>query len=122
MPAVGITSGSNGSNAFVSGSSNALGGGGNQGGGLEPSGAFATSGSNLPSEAALFSRSGWASMHQPQQQQQQLMMGQWSVGRQGVNWHDQFGPASLFATPKERAPRPEAAAVLPSLAAAVEEP
>jgi hypothetical protein len=62
-------------------------------------------------------------LHQPQQQQQQQqqLMGQWSVGRHGVNRHDQFGPASLFATPKERAPLSEAAAMLPSLAAAVEE-
>jgi hypothetical protein len=60
--------------------------------GQNDSAAFATSGSNLPSDAALFSRSGWASMH-PQQQQQQAAH-QSNVGARGGGYD--HGPKSLF--------------------------
>jgi len=76
------------------------------------------------SDAALFSRSGWAGLHMPhqQQQQQQQLMGQWSFSRREGGGGDSHGPTSLFATPKDRQPRLEAAAVLPTLPRTAEQP
>lgn len=82
--------------------------------------AYATSASNLPSDAALFSRSGWAAMHPAQQPAEQgpQLQGHWSAGGRG-GMRD-YGPVSLFATPKEPKPRGEASALLPPLTTAWE--
>lgn len=93
------------------------------------SAAFATSASNLASEAALFSRSGWASMdpqhqhhqQQPANQQQQQLAGQFSAGGRGSSDWYVSGPMSLVETPKESRRPGQAAAVLPSLAPALAE-
>jgi hypothetical protein len=90
--------------------------------GQNDSAGYATSASSLPSDAALFSRSGWAAMNHHQQQQpgsqEQQLQGQWSAGGRG-GMRD-YGPVSLFETPKEPKPRGEASALLPRLATALE--
>jgi hypothetical protein len=80
------------------------------------SAAFATSASNLASDAALFSRSGWASMHP--QQQQQHMAWQLNVGSGGG---DDDGPMSLVETPKKSKSHVDTAALMPTSTTAFEQ-